>query len=41
MDARTMDGPWEYGYAIAPHTISSVCVGNDEYGTPVYFTKRS
>lgn len=34
-------GRWREGYALDYHTISSVYIGDDEYGNPQFETKRS
>mgnify|MGYP000864373315 CR=1 FL=1 len=34
-------GPWKDGYSLDRHTISSVYIGDDEYGHPRYDTTRS
>jgi len=34
-------GRWREGYALDLHTVSSTFVGDDEYGHPVFDTKRS
>ncbi len=34
-------GRWKEGYALDYHTMSSVYLGHDEYGHPVYDTKRT
>jgi predicted amidophosphoribosyltransferase len=34
-------GRWKEGFALDYHTISSVWLGYDEYGHPVYDTKRT
>ena len=32
-------GSWLSGFALDYHTISSVCIGHDEYGHPIFDTK--
>jgi len=34
-------GRWREGYALDVHTVSSMYLGDDEYGHPIYDTKRS
>ncbi|MRU15819.1 ComF family protein [Roseovarius sp. A21] len=41
VNIRQLDGPWDAGYALDKHTLSSVCVGHNEYGHPVFETTRS
>jgi competence protein ComFC len=36
-----LSGPWKAGFALDAHTISSEYRGDDEYGHPIYDTKRS
>jgi len=36
-----LKGKWKKGYAIDKHIISSIYVGEDEYGHPMFDTKRS
>lgn len=38
---RKLDGSWDLGYALHKHTLSSVYVGDDEYGHPRFETTRS
>ncbi|ARN64664.1 amidophosphoribosyltransferase [Vibrio vulnificus] len=34
-------GSWDLGYSLDKHTLSSVCVGENEWGYPVFDTERS
>lgn len=34
-------GPWDEGFALDLHTVSSQYLGDDEYGNPQFDTKRS
>jgi hypothetical protein len=34
-------GPWDAGYALHIHTLSSVFLGYNEYGQPSFDTTRS
>jgi len=34
-------GPWKQGFCFDTHTVSSKCLGENEYGYPVYETVRS
>ena len=36
-----LKGNWDKGYAMDMHTISSVCIGHNEFGHPQYDTTRS
>lgn len=36
-----VNGPWTQGYALDRHTISSIYIGDNEYGHPMYDTTRS
>jgi len=38
---RRLKGPWDDGYALDFHTVSSIYVGDDEYGHPQFDTTRS
>jgi predicted amidophosphoribosyltransferase len=38
---KKLNGNWDLGYALSKHTLSSVFVGNDEYGHPKFDTTRS
>lgn len=38
---RQLQGPWNLGYALDRHTVSSVYIGDNEYGHPTFETKRS
>jgi competence protein ComFC len=39
--ARKLHGPWDGGYALDIHTLSSTFLGNDNYGHPRYETTHS
>jgi len=41
IDPRKLRGPWNDGYALDFHTLSSVFLGHDAYGHPKFDTKRS
>ena len=36
-----MRGKWIEGYAIDKHTLHSIYIGENEYGHPMFDTKRS
>lgn len=36
-----LNGPWDHGWALDWHTLSSQYVGDDSYGHPPFDTKRS
>ena len=38
---KQLFGSWKKGYALDYHTLSSVFVGHDEYGHPIFDTTRS
>jgi predicted amidophosphoribosyltransferase len=38
---KKLEGNWDTGYALHKHTLSSVFLGNDEYGHPKFDTTRS
>lgn len=38
---KLVEGSWDLGYVLDKHTISSVCVGQNEYGHPVFETTRT
>jgi len=38
---RKIKGKWTCGYSLDLHTLSSDCIGYDEYGHPLYDTERS
>lgn len=38
---RKLEGSWDLGYALHKHTLSSVYLGDDEYGHPRFDTTRS
>lgn len=37
----TLEGPWHSGHAYDLHTLSSTCIGEDEYGHPIFDTTYS
>ena len=39
--AMRIPGRWRDGYALDYHTLSSTCLGDDEFGHPMFDTKRS
>ncbi|HWP37355.1 MAG TPA: hypothetical protein VNL18_07355 [Gemmatimonadales bacterium] len=41
MNPCRIKGPWTDGYTLDDHTMSSVLIGHDEFGNPVFDTKRS
>jgi predicted amidophosphoribosyltransferase len=41
VNVRQMQGPWDAGYSLDKHTISSTYLGDDEYGHPQFDTTRS
>ncbi len=41
VQVRKLDGSWDSGYALHKHTLSSVYLGEDEYGHARFDTKRS
>ncbi|MBN9560954.1 MULTISPECIES: ComF family protein [unclassified Mesorhizobium] len=38
---KKLEGSWDTGYALHKHTLSSVYLGDDEYGHPRFDTTRS
>ena len=36
-----LPGRWRYGFALDYHTVSSTYLGDDEYGHPMFDTRRS
>ncbi|EFI53356.1 MULTISPECIES: ComF family protein [Afipia] len=38
---KKLEGRWDLGYALHKHTLSSVYLGDDEYGHPRFDTTRS
>jgi predicted amidophosphoribosyltransferase len=38
---RRLHGPWDFGYALDKHTLSSVFIGHNEYGHAEFDTTRS
>jgi len=38
---RQIHGPWNLGYSLDKHTLSSVYLGDNEYGHPTFETTRS
>lgn len=36
-----LPGRWRYGFALDYHTVSSAYLGDDEYGHPMFDTRRS
>lgn len=38
---KKLEGSWDLGYALHKHTLSSVYLGDDEYGHPRFDTTRS
>jgi competence protein ComFC len=38
---KKLKGPWEDGYALDIHTISSEFIGHNEFGHPQFDTKRT
>lgn len=41
VNVRQIKGPWDLGYSLDKHTISSTYLGDNEYGHPQYDTTRS
>ena len=41
VNVRQIQGPWNLGYSLDKHTISSTYLGDDEYGHPKFDTTRS
>ncbi len=41
INPRRLRGPWIEGYALDLHTISSTLIGHNQFGHPVFDTKRS
>lgn len=41
MNPIIFEGPWQKGYALDMHIISSIYLGDNEYGRPIYETTRS
>ncbi len=37
----TLEGPWHSGHAYDLHTLSSTCIGENEYGHPIFDTTYS
>lgn len=38
---KQITGPWDLGYALHKHTLSSVYTGDDQFGHPTFDTTRS
>lgn len=38
---RQVFGPWDQGWVLAKHTLSSTYVGDSQYGRPIFQTTRS
>ena len=41
VQVRKLEGSWDLGYALHKHTLSSVYLGDDEYGHPRFDNTRS
>jgi predicted amidophosphoribosyltransferase len=41
VNVRQIRGPWDIGYSLDKHTISSTFIGNNEYGYPQFDTVRT
>ena len=41
VNVRQIHGPWNLGYSLDKHTLSSVYLGDNEYGHPTFDTTRS
>jgi predicted amidophosphoribosyltransferase len=41
VQVRQLEGSWDLGYALHKHTLSSVYLGDDEYGHPRFDNTRS
>lgn len=41
VNIRLVEGNWDRGYVLDKHTLHSVCVGNNEYGHPIFDTTRT
>lgn len=41
MNPRSIKGSWTDGYTLDDHTTSSILIGHDEFGHPVFDTTRS
>ncbi|PWN58182.1 amidophosphoribosyltransferase, partial [Chryseobacterium phosphatilyticum] len=41
VQVKKLEGSWRLGYALHKHTLSSVYLGDDEYGHPRFDTTRS
>lgn len=41
IDPQEIKGSWTYGWALDLHTLSSVCIGEDEWGHPIFENTRS
>ncbi|QUN06820.1 ComF family protein [Shewanella yunxiaonensis] len=41
VDIREIQGNWTLGYSLAKHVLHSVCIGENEWGHPVFDTTRS
>jgi competence protein ComFC len=40
INPRSLRGPWAAGFALDRHTLSSTFIGNNEFGHPMFDTKR-
>lgn len=38
---RKIEGPWDEGWVLDKHSLSSVCVGQNELGHPIFETTRT
>jgi predicted amidophosphoribosyltransferase len=41
VDIRKIRGPWNDGFSLDKHTLSSVYAGDNEYGHPMFYTTRT
>jgi len=41
LEPLRIPGRWKEGFALDYHTISSTYLGDDEFGNPIYDTKRT
>lgn len=41
MNIREIKGPWEKGIVLDKHVLKSEYIGDNEYGRPMFDTKRS
>jgi predicted amidophosphoribosyltransferase len=41
VNIRQHSGPWNLGYSLDKHSVRSICIGNNEFGYPIFDTLRT